>query len=153
METLNFSISVNASKEKVWKTLWDDSSYREWTSVFDEGSYAETDNLPAGRQGWKEGSKVRFLGADGGGMVSRVAANRPNEYMSFEHLGVMKEGMEDTESEQVKAWAGAMENYALKETGGKTELTVEMDTGDDHKDYFMETWPRALDKVKSLSEN
>ena len=44
METLNFSININAPKEKVRKVLWDDSSYREWTSAFSEGSYAETDN-------------------------------------------------------------------------------------------------------------
>ena len=70
MERLYFSISIQAPKEKVWEALWSESSYGEWTSVFGEGSYAETDN-------WKEGSKVRFLAANGEGMVSLVAANRP----------------------------------------------------------------------------
>ncbi|MBA2423398.1 MAG: SRPBCC domain-containing protein, partial [Chitinophagales bacterium] len=69
MQKLNFSTSINASKEKVWKTLWDDSSYRKWTGAFQEGSYAETDN-------WKEGSKVLFLDGKRNGMVSQVAANR-----------------------------------------------------------------------------
>jgi uncharacterized protein YndB with AHSA1/START domain len=144
METLNFSISIHAPKEKIWKVLWDDSSYREWTSVFGEGSHAETDN-------WKEGSKVLFLGADGGGMVSEVKANKPNEFMSFKHLGMMKDGVEDTDSDEVKVWAGAMENYWLSESGGKTELKVEMDTASDFKDFFMKTWPQALEKVKTLS--
>jgi hypothetical protein len=101
MEKINFSIDINAPKEKVWNVLWNDESYRKWTSPFAEGSYAKTDN-------WKEGSKVLFLGPDGGGgMVSKVASNKKNEFMSFEHLGVVKDGIEDTESDSAKGWAGA----------------------------------------------
>jgi hypothetical protein len=145
MQKIHVSTSINAPKEKVWKVLWDDSSYRKWTSAFMEGSYAETDN-------WKEGSKVLFLDGKGSGMVSRVAANRPNEFMSFEHLGMMNDGKEDVSSEKVKEWAGALENYTLKETNGKTELSVDMDVSDEYKDYFIETMPKALEQVKSLSE-
>ena len=36
---IKFFNHINAPKEKVWKVLWDDSSYRKWTSVFMEGSY------------------------------------------------------------------------------------------------------------------
>ena len=86
--------------------MWNDDSYRKWTSPFAEGSYAKTDN-------WKEGSKVLFLGPGGDGMVSKVASNKKNEFMSFEHLGVVKNGIEDTESDSVKGWAGAKENYRL----------------------------------------
>jgi hypothetical protein len=146
MERINFSISINAPKEKVWNVLWDDSSYRKWTSVFCEGSYVVTDN-------WKEDSKVLFLDGNSAGMVSKVAANKPNEYMSFKHLGEVKDGVEDTSSEKVKGWSGSMENYTLKEAGGKTELKVEMDITGDFKDFFMKTWPKALEQVKTLSEN
>ena len=146
MEKLNFSVSINAPKEKVWKVLWDDSSYREWTRVFSEGSYAETDN-------WKEGSKVRFLSANAtDGMVSEVAANRPYEYMSFRHLGIVKDGKDDMDSDEVKAWAGSTENYTLEENNGATNLKVDMDASNEFKEYFDKTWPRALDKVKTLSE-
>ena len=95
MEKINFSTHINAPKEKVWEILWNLDSYRAWTSAFYEGSYAKTDN-------WKEGSKVLFLGPTGSGMVSMVAANKPNEYMSFKHLGEVKNGVEDTTSEQIK---------------------------------------------------
>jgi len=145
MKKLNFTTKIDAPKEKVWNTLWNDSSYRAWTSAFAEGSYAETDN-------WKEGSKVLFLGPTRDGMVSMVAKNMPNEYMSFKHLGVVKQGVEDTESDQVKGWAGALENYSLKEEGGKTTLSVEMDSADDFADYFEKTWPEALKKLKQLAE-
>ncbi len=86
-------------------------------------------------------------------MVSTVATNRPNEYMSFKHLGEVKDGVEDTTSEKVKAWAGALENYILKEAGGITTLTIEMDSTDEFKDFFFKIWPKALEQVKVLSEN
>ena len=119
MEKINFYISINAPKEKVWNVLWDETSYRKWTSVFAEGSTVVTDN-------WKEGSKVLFLDGNGSGMVSMVAANKPNQYMSFKHMGEVKDGIEDISSEKIKGWSGSMENYTLKEAGGKTELKVEM---------------------------
>jgi hypothetical protein len=145
MQKINFSTSINAPKEKVWKTLWDDANYRNWTSVFAEGSYAKTDN-------WKQSSKVLFLDGKGSGMVSVVAANKPNEFMSFKHLGIVKDSIEDVTSEKVKEWAGAVESYTLNGTNGKTELIVEMDITDEFKDYFVNTWPKALEKVKELSE-
>ncbi|MGQ0827138.1 MAG: hypothetical protein ACT4ON_01960 [Bacteroidota bacterium] len=43
MEKLQFTIDIKASREKVWKTLWEDTSYRKWTSAFSEGSYAVSD--------------------------------------------------------------------------------------------------------------
>jgi len=145
MQKIHFSTSINAPREKVWNVLWNDNSYREWTSAFAEGSYAKTDN-------WKEGSKVLFLDPKGSGMVSTVAKNKQNEFMSFKHLGVVKEGIEDTESESVQGWAGAMENYSLTESSGATKLDVDMDITDDFKDYFLKTWPVALEKVKELAE-
>lgn len=144
MEKVNFKILINSAPEKVWSILWNDDTYRKWTSVFGEGSYAVTD--------WKEGSKVLFLDGKGQGMVSSIAANKPNEFMSFKHHGMVKDGVEDRDSDAVKAWAGAMENYWLKKMNGKTELTVEMDMSPDMKDYFMEKWPQAMESIKELAE-
>ncbi|HZH64482.1 MAG TPA: SRPBCC domain-containing protein [Flavisolibacter sp.] len=145
MQKINFSTTINAPKEKVWQTLWDDGSYRKWTSAFSEGSYAETDN-------WKEGTEVKFLDPNGCGMVSRIATNRENEFMSFEHLGEVKDGVIDKDSDKVKQWAGAKENYTLKEASGVTILDIEMDTAEEYKDMFSQMWPKALLNVKELSE-
>ena len=145
MEKLNFNITIDAAPEKVWKVLWADDTYRKWTSAFSESSYAKTD--------WKQGSKVLFLDESGSGMVSRIEVNRPNEYMSIEHLGEVKDGVEDTTSERVKAWAGSHENYTLKRVNGQTELLIDMDITPEFKDMFAKIWPVALENVKKLSEN
>ena len=120
------------------------STYRQWTSAFSEGSYAVSD--------WKEGSQILFLGPDGSGMFSKIEKMVPNETMEFKHLGMVKNGVEDLNSGQVKEWAGALENYRLKTLDGKTELVVDMDMTEEFKDYFINTWPKALDKVKELAE-
>lgn len=144
MEKQRFKIAIDAKPEKVWDVLWNDKTYREWTSVFSEGSKVETD--------WKKGSKVLFLDEKGDGMVSMIAENIPASFMSFKHLGTIENGKEDLDSEKVEAWSGAEENYTLKSVAGKTELEVDMDITDDHKDFFLKTWPKALDKLKELSE-
>lgn len=145
MEKITLSVTINAPKEKVWKILWNDDTYRKWTAVFSAGSHAVTDN-------WKQGSKVLFLDGNGSGMVSRVAENKPNEFMSFEHLGEVKDGAEDTTSDRVKQWSGSKENYTLKEEGNTTVLQLDMDITDEFKDYFLNTCPAALQNVKQLAE-
>ncbi len=147
MESMNFDININAPKEKVWNALWEDANYRDWTSAFSETSYVVTD--------WKQGSKVLFLDGTGCGMVSRIAESRPNEYMSFEHLGEVRDGVEDTTSEKVQGWKGARENYTLIEKGNSTDVKVEL-TGnipEEHKDYFVQAWPKALNKLKQIAES
>jgi uncharacterized protein YndB with AHSA1/START domain len=145
MQKINFSSVINAPKEKVWEILWNLDAYKTWTSAFCEGSYAKTDN-------WKVGSKVLFLDPKGSGMVSMVAVNKPNEYMSFKHLGEVHEGVEDTTSDRVKVWAGSTENYSLKGENGTTTLSVDMDIADEFKEMFEKIWPKALEKVKALAE-
>jgi len=144
METKEFKITIDAPKEKVWNTLWNDATYPEWTSVFASGSRAESD--------WKKGSKILFLDGKGSGMVSVIAEKIPNEFMSFKHLGEVKDGVEDTTSDKVSQWSGAFENYTLKTKEGKTELIVDLDISDDFADYFLQTFPKALDKVKEIAE-
>jgi hypothetical protein len=149
MQKLHFSITINAPKEKVWHTMLDDKPYREWTAAFNPGSYYKGD--------WSKGSKILFLGPDPktgeeGGMVSRIAENKPYEFISIEHLGIVKNGVEDTTSEEARKWAPAFENYTFKEKGGATEVLVEMDIEDENKKMFEEMWPKALQKLKEIAE-
>jgi len=147
MGIMKFEISINAPKEKVWNALWEDANYRKWASVFSEGSHTVTD--------WKQGSKVLFLDGKGSGMISRVEENRHNEYMSFRHLGEIKNGVEDTTSKSAKQWADATESYTLTETPNGTNLTIDMEANmpTEFETYFLSTWPKALDKLKVIAES
>ena len=148
MQKLNFSIVINSPIEKVWNTMLEDKTYRQWTEAFSPGSHYVGS--------WDKGSKILFLGPNEkgtmGGMVSRIKENRKHEYVSIEHLGMVQDGKEDTTSDEVKQWAGSLENYTFKNLNGKTELLVEMDINDDYKDMFNDMWPKALQKLKELAE-
>ncbi|MCR5887002.1 SRPBCC domain-containing protein [Hymenobacter sp. J193] len=144
MKKTRFSTTIQAPKEKVWRVLWDDSSYSLWTEPFSPGSRAITD--------WQEGSKVVFTASDEGGMYSVIEKKIPNEFMSFKHLGELKDGQEQPWDAKNQDWAGALENYTLTETDGATTLLVEIDIAEDHQPYFEEAFPQALAKVKALAE-
>jgi hypothetical protein len=148
MQKLNFKIDINASKEKVWNTMLEDKTYRIWTEAFAKGSHYSGS--------WNKGSKIHFLGPNEqgimGGMVSRIKENRMHEYISIEHLGMVLDGKEDTTSDEVKQWAGSLENYTFKDKNGTTELLVDMDINEEYKEMFENMWPKALQKLKELSE-
>ncbi|MBL0061443.1 MAG: SRPBCC domain-containing protein [bacterium] len=148
MQKAHYSILINAPRVRVWQKLFDDASYRIWTEPFASGCHFQGS--------WNKGSKILFLapGEDGklGGMVSRIAENKPNEFMSIEHLGIVAEGVEDTTSEAAKKWAPSFENYTLKDRDGATELLIEMDIEDSYAEFFDEMWPKALQKLKEISE-
>lgn len=128
--------------------MLDEDSYRVCTEAFTPGSSYVGD--------WSKGSKILFLAPDESGnlsgMVSRIKENQQYRYISIEHIGIVQDGKEDTTSESVKTWAGALENYTFKETDGATELVVDLDTDEEYKDMFQNIWPKALQKLKELSE-
>lgn len=144
MEKHQFKTTINASREKVWETLWGKDTYPQWTSAFSEGSNVETD--------WRKGSKVLFLDGNGDGLVSMIVDNIPNEFMSIKHVGELNKGKEDMKVAKDKGWWGAMENYTLRTVKGKTELIIDQDLQDEYKDHILLTWPKALEKLKTIAE-
>jgi len=148
MDQLKFSTVISAPKEKVWDTMIGDRTYRIWTEIFTPGSHYVGN--------WSKGSKILFLapGTDGkiGGMVSRIKENKPYEFISIEHLGEVIDGIEDTTSDRVKDWAGALENYTFIDMKDKTEVIVEMKINNEFKEMFEDLWPKALKKLKALCE-
>ncbi len=97
--------------------------------------------------------RIRFLSPDGCGMTSVIAENRPHEFLSIRHLGIIKDGVEDTESEEARSWAPAYENYSFSASGTATELAVDMDVTPEFEEYMVKTWPKALAKLKAISES
>lgn len=144
MTSKTFEVFINASPDKVWDTLWNDNTYRQWTSVFHQGSYVVSE--------WIEGSKIKFLSPDGNGMYSMIAKLIPSQFMSFQHLGVVKDGIEQPLDDDTRKWSGALENYTLQKKENGTELLVEVDLTDEFADYFVQTFPKALKIVKDLSQ-
>lgn len=150
MQKLHYSISINAPIKKVWDTMLQDETYRQWTSAFSEGGYY--------KGSWNKGAKIVFIGPDPetgeeGGMVSRIAENHPYEYISIEHIGIIKDGVEDTTSEEAKKWAPAYENYTFTEKDGMTTLEIEIDSLEENAEMFNEMWPKGLQKLKELAES
>jgi hypothetical protein len=107
MKRSGFSVAIAASKRKVWNTMLEPDSYRAWTAAFGEGSYYEGS--------WNKGAKIRFLSPGGDGMTAEIAENRPFEFVSIRHRGIIKNGVDDTESLAARAWASAFENYTFTE--------------------------------------
>ncbi len=141
MKKLEFSIEINATKEKVWESLWQDQNYREWTAVFHEGSHYVSD--------LQKGSKVYFLGPNKDGMYAMVTESIPFEKMYFLHYGEYKNGVE----QEPMFGDNAIEHYDLSETDGITTLTVTMNMVEEYVPYFASTFPKALEKIKEISES
>lgn len=147
-EKLRFETLIDAPAEQVYKTMLEPDTYRAWTAAFSPKSFY--------RGSWEKGSKILFTGEDEngkqGGMVSRIKENIPNKAVSIEHLGLLDGETEILSGPAVDSWAGALENYDFTEEDGQTLLTVTVDSNEQFKSYFVQTWPKALQRLKELCE-
>lgn len=148
METLHYSVEINAPVSKVWKAMLEDS-YEEWVKVFNADSHFEGS--------WDLGSKVLFIGPNpetgkSSGMVGKIVENTPNEVLAIQYTGIYMEDQEDTTSEEALKWIGAIEKYTFKEVDGKTQLDISVDMTEEMKDEMGSLWPTALEKLKEIAE-
>jgi len=144
-QKMQFSTVIRAPRRQVWEWMLAPDTYREWTAPFMEGSSYEGS--------WEKGQRIRFLTPGGKeGMVAEIAENRPGEFVSIKHLGAIKDGVEDFDSAEVKAWAPAFENYRFVDKDGGTEVQVEMDAMPAYEDFLRDAWPKALAKLKAVCE-
>ena len=151
MKKIQFTVSIQAPLTKIYDVMLgisNKSTYEQWTSLFNPTSTYEGN--------WEKGSKILFVGVDEngerGGMVSRIAENIPNRFVSIQHYGLVKADREITEGPEVEKWANGYENYTFRENEGTSTLRVDLDTVEDFLDYMNENYPRALDKLKELCE-
>lgn len=142
---IQFTVNIKAPVSVVWQHVISPESYRQWTSPFSEGSHFQGS--------WESGAKILFLGPNGDGMVSEIAESRANEFISIRHLGFIANGVEDTASEAVRAWAPAFENYTFLSTKEGTRMIVDQDVSAEWEEYITEAWPNALNILKKLSES
>ncbi len=141
---IQFTIDIDAPVPVVFRIMLDHESYKDWTTAFAEGSYYVGS--------WKQGQKIQFMAPSGDGMVSEIAEHRVNEFTSIRHLGYISKGVEDTQSESIRAWAPAYENYTFVATAEGTRLVVDQDVTQEFEQYVAGAWPKALQRLKILCE-
>ena len=151
MKKLQFKVSIKAPANKVYDVMLgisNKSTYEQWTALFNPTSSYD------GR--WDKGNKMLFIGTDEkgekGGMVSEIFDNIPNRFVSILHYGLVKGDVEITEGPEVEKWANGFENYTFEENNGATIVMVDLDTTEDFIGYMNQTYPKALDKLKTLCE-
>jgi uncharacterized protein YndB with AHSA1/START domain len=145
LKRLQWTIAIAAPASKVYQMLVGPESYTQWTSAFGDGLYFEGS--------WQPGQRIRFLTPQGHGVTSEIAENGPNEFLSICHLGyIADDGVEDTSSKAIRAWAPAYENCTFTATPQGTKLTVDQDITEDFEG-MAETWPKALATLKALCES
>lgn len=151
MKKVKFKKEINASAQKVYETmlgLKNKKTYEYWTAIFNPTSTYEGS--------WNKGSKILFVGEDEngkkGGMVSEIVEHKPANFVSIRHYGFLDGDTEVTTGEQVEKWAGGHEDYSFNENSGITTVTVEMDALEEYLEFFNKTYPKALDRLKEISE-
>ncbi len=151
MKKLQFKASINAPAYKVYNTMLginNKSTYEQWTALFNPTSTYEGC--------WTKGSKILFVGIDEkgekAGMMSEIYNNIENQFISIRHYGIVKAGLEITKGPEVEKWANGFENYTFYENNGITTVTVDLDITEDFIEYMLETYPKALEKLKDLCE-
>ena len=151
MQKLQFKTQIEAPALTVYETmlgLKDKASYQYWTAAFNPTSTFEGS--------WEKGSKLYFVGLDEngkkGGMVSTIEDNQVARFVSILHYGLLDGETEVTTGEQVEKWAGGHENYSFEEVNGLTTVTVEIDVIEEFLEYFYETYPKALERLKETCE-
>lgn len=151
MKKLQFTVNIHAPVTRIYDFmlgLSSKSTYEQWTMVFNPTSTYEGS--------WDKGNKMLFIGVDEkgekGGMVSRIAENIPNRFVSIQHYGLLQADKEMTEGPEVEKWANGFENYTFEENNGTTTVTVDLDTTEEFLDYMNQTYPKALDTLKELCE-
>jgi len=146
METLNYEMYINAPIQEVWKLLWNEETYGQWTQFFAEGSQFKSD--------WKVGGKTYFTDKSGDGMVSTIVSlNQPTEVV-FSHLGTYKNGVEDTQSRDVKQWSGTEEKYFLRAVDDNTtELRAIVHADESLVDMMNTGFNKGFELLKKIAES
>lgn len=144
MKELRFSEEINAPIQKVWDVLWTAGTYGKWTRFFTEGSRMESD--------WQVGGRTVFLDMDVNGMIATITELDVPRKVYFSHQGQLIKGVEDTTSDEVKAFAGALEKYDLEEKEGITHLKISVEVFEDFEKMMISGFTKGIAEVKKLSE-
>lgn len=149
MLTLHYQITLGAIPQKVWKTLFDKSTYSTWTKPFSpDGSESVYE------WSWEQGAEIVFTDAErSGGMKAMIAESIPYESLSIEHRAEFYVDKETGEEQVTEYESHGYENYRLTQQWDQTVLEVEMVwIPEEYAEMFNAMRPQALECVKQLCE-
>ncbi len=141
MNLQHFEIDIHASKERVWDVLWNDKTLKLWAGIVDPGTHMVGE--------LSEGHTVEFISGGGYGVTSLVVKLVPNEYVLMHHSQDTQDGGKNNRGDQ---WTGGKESYTVTENDGLTTLLLNLDVPDELDGVMSSVYPKALDKIKELSE-
>jgi uncharacterized protein YndB with AHSA1/START domain len=141
MKEMQFSVAIDAGRERVWDILWRDETFREWAGIIDPGTHMVGE--------LKEGNEVQYISGNGYGVTSLVERLIPNELLQLRHSADTKE---NGKQEREKEWSGGTESYRLVEKDEITTLTAVFDVPPEMEEYFQTNYPKALGRIKLLAE-
>ena len=145
METLSYKTTVKAPIQKVWDMLWAPETYEAWTQFFSPGCQLKTD--------WEINGKTYFLDYTGNGMVSTIKSINPPFEVVFSHLGTFNNGIEDTQSREVKEWSGAEEQYFLRAVDeNTTEIQAIVHAEQKYEDHMSNGFTKGFEVLRKLAE-
>lgn len=138
VKTIEQTISVNATAEKVWTVLWDKDQYTKWSAVFMPGShYSGT---------IKRGERVRFLDPNNHGMESTIDSLIENREIIFHHLYELESGNKGRDL------GNMYETYSLDEQNGVTILSLRSDMPEEYCSEMEAATKKAVHLIKELAE-
>lgn len=148
-ERMHFETYIESPPEEVYRLMLDRETWSQWASAFDPGSFYEGS--------WESGAEIRFMatGRDGtrSGLISRITENIPGQYISIDHVGLILEGQEITSGNEVDKLTGNLEYYSFLKQDEGTLLSVDIEVNNEFSPYLVDSWPKALEKLKELCEN
>ena len=117
MKTLSYVTEIKATPEKIWDILWSPETYSLWTHAFQPGCVMKSD--------WKIGGETYFLDkTEKSGMISTIESLEKPFQIIFKHLGMLQNGVPDTNSKAVVDWIGLQEKYFITPLGEKVKLQI-----------------------------
>jgi len=143
MKEFQYTIQINATKERVWTTLWDDLTFRDWANIIDEGTYMKGEMI--------EGNRIQYISSvNGYGVTSLIEKLIPNVFIQLRHCADTKES---GAQEREKEWTGGTESYSLVEKNGVTTLIFITDFPEELEEILSVSFPKALERVRTLAES
>ncbi len=147
MTTLNYSIEIKQSIDRVFNTIMDQSTYADWAKAWGPGMKFSGE--------WQEGGYISFFDENQGGTKAIIEEFIPNEYIRMKHMAMVDPANNELEpsDEMMRKWIGTLEIYKFKELGKtNTQMEVELFV-DEAFEPMMNAWTQALEYFKEICED